>query len=510
MAVDVEEQHGGAREYERRLSEQGTLVIAPSVAEGIADDAAIKEAALKEAAVAVAVPHSAHRERSWYMHMLLIVAVELASESSRGIVLPTLFSYSELLGGDMVFMGLLTALFSIGRFVSSLFFGWLSDRISFKHVYIISGTISVVGNLMYVLAYAKPFRSKFMLGLSRTIIGFGAGNRGVCRANIAALTRLDQRLQYFTHFATVVFLAYALTPGLAGLFDGLDVTYLHGYLPINEYTAPGLVLAVSNLLTLFMATAVFDPTITRDDAPGSPPKPVQVDATVQVEAAAPRAVPTPSTSERVVKIGIVVFIFLNFIARGIVSVFETINIPLFLQSQQPIAAAVEVEMDKQNDSLTADASSFYFVIGLLGLVTYAVVQLLRKRVADTSFLLFGLVTILAGNVIMLILAMVVSAANGATTLDFNAFVVAEILIWSIGCPLVSCVAVSAFSRVLGTRPQGFWMGVFGSAASISRMVLPFLPGVLPTWELVFLVNNILCGLCIVLLIFFLRLATSSS
>lgn len=158
----------------------------------------------------------------------------------------------------------------MGRFFSSLLFGWLCDRTSFRVLYNVAGCCAVVGNLMYVLPYSASVHSRTLLALSRFVIGFGAGNRSVCRANIAMLTRVDQRLQYFTLFATVVFLAYALTPGLGSVVGDAQVKIAGDLLQFNRFTAPGFLLVALNLITIVFNNIIYDDSVTRDDAPESP------------------------------------------------------------------------------------------------------------------------------------------------------------------------------------------------------------------------------------------------
>ncbi|KAJ0412541.1 hypothetical protein ATCC90586_006908 [Pythium insidiosum] len=462
------------------------------------------------------------RLRSWYAHMVLVNYAEFAAEAARGLVLPTLFSYSELLGGDLVFMGMLTSMFAAGRFFSSTFFGWLCDRVSFKVLYHICALIAITGNVLYILPYAPGLRSKTLLAVSRFTAGLGGGNRSVCRANIAALTRVDQRLEYFTIFATVVFLAYALTPGVGGVFGDVDVQLGTEYINFNRFTAPGFVLIGLNVLTMVLNAIIYDPAITREDAPRpAPPK----EGVKQPDAAAEQKPDEVPISERMVTIGMLVFIFLNITARGILSIFETVNIPLYFMTLAPgtkdVHAALESsEASPSKPGDTNQASAFFFYVGLLGLLSYLSVKMLSKRVSDISFLIFGFLMLLFGNMLskrvsdisflifgflMLLFGNVILFAlslvyDDTVALPFGWFLVAQILVWSIGCPLTSAVVVSAFSKVLGTRPQGTLMGIFGSSASIARIVLPLLPGILPSWEALFLVNMSLCAASILVLV----------
>uniref|UniRef100_M4B1Y7 RxLR effector candidate protein n=1 Tax=Hyaloperonospora arabidopsidis (strain Emoy2) TaxID=559515 RepID=M4B1Y7_HYAAE len=93
--------------------------------------------------------------------------------------------------------------------------------------------------------------------------------------------------------------------------------------------------------------------------------------------------------------------------------------------------------------------------------------------------------------------------------QFDIFATTEIFVWSVGCPLTSAVVVSAFSKVLGSRPQGLLMGGFGASASVARMVLPFLPSLLASWTLLFLVNMVLCAVCIQVLSLYLGLSPAT-
>ncbi|KAE9127099.1 hypothetical protein PF010_g5044 [Phytophthora fragariae] len=473
-------------------------------------------------------PDRRRRVRSWYAHMVLIHLSEFGAESARGLVLPTLFTYVQELGGGLEDIALLTALFSVGRFFSSLLFGWLCDRTSFRVLYNVAGCCAVVGNLMYVLPYSASVHSRTLLALSRFVIGFGAGNRSVCRANIAMLTRVDQRLQYFTLFATVVFLAYALTPGLGSVVGDTQVDIAGDLLQFNRFTAPGFLLVALNLFTIVFNNIIHDDSVSREDAPESPTSTAS-DATKPTEKVLVIAVDEPDhdaiakakaaqgsgpvLSDRAVTVGMLVFIFLNFNARGILSIFETVNVPLFLEMTNRNTTA-----EQDSVQTTQGASTFYLVVGLLGLISYGAVQLLRKKISDVGFLVFGFAMLLVGNAILLTLCADMHVNNersddideAHSQQQFNIFVAAEVFVWSIGCPLTSAVVVSAFSKVLGSRPQGLLMGVFGASASIARMVLPFLPSLLASWPLLFLVNMVLCAICILVLSLYLGFLSRKS
>ncbi|TMW62549.1 hypothetical protein Poli38472_005167 [Pythium oligandrum] len=424
------------------------------------------------------------RVRSWYAHIALISVAEFAAEASRGLVLPTLFSYCEELGGDLVFAGLLASLFSGGRFVSSLLFGWLSDRVSFKTMYHISAIFATLGSVLYILPYSPAIHSKTLLA------------RSLALTSVFSTSPSSRRS---TSSRTRSLLDSAASLAISMCKFGIE------YFRFNRFTAPGYILIFLNLFTMAMNTYVYDESITRDDAPMSKTG-TEREVDKSQAAGPPSNEQQQSTlSDRMVTIGIIVFIFQNFNARGILLVFETVNVPLYLRvTDQNSVGSVEAV------STTTEAATFYFAVGLLGLVSYAAVQLLRKRVSDEGFLPFGFFVLMVGNALLLALCFFMGPINEESTTpeptktSFDLFVISEIFVWSIGCPLTSAVVVSAFSNVLGTRPQGALMGLFGSSASISRMIMPFLPGVLPSWTWLFSVNLVLCGISMVVLGLYLR------
>uniref|UniRef100_A0AAV1VGS8 Major facilitator superfamily (MFS) profile domain-containing protein n=1 Tax=Peronospora matthiolae TaxID=2874970 RepID=A0AAV1VGS8_9STRA len=420
-------------------------------------------------------PSPRRRLTQWHINMALINFVEFAAESSRGVVLATLFLYTKSLGGNLAFMGLLTSLFSVGRLISSTIFGWMCDHYSFRSVYLVSSGICLLGNFIYLMADIHVTNSLPLLAASRFIVGFGAGNRSVCRANVAAMTTINQRLRYLTILATVVFLGYALTPGLGSLVADVDV-FFYG-MHFNKFTSPGVILVVFNLVTIFAMLTAYDPNIGIHDGPPDSPSTAATKNTLS---------DLTSMPGRIVNIGAMVFIFLNFSARGILSVFETVNIPLFLQV---------TGSDPESVAAVVDASNFQFYLGLLGLVSYFSIEYFRKRITDVSWVQLGFTVLLLGNVLL---------ALKPTSLTFSRLAFAELLVWSIGCPITTAVVVAAFSKILGGRPQGTLMGLLGSAGSVSRIILPLLPAAIPSLTPVFMINITLCALSVGLLYWYNR------
>ncbi|EEY53432.1 Major Facilitator Superfamily (MFS) [Phytophthora infestans T30-4] len=274
----------------------------------------------------------------WYINMFMINFLEFATESSRGIVLPTLFLYTSSLGGDLAFMGFINALFSVGRLFSSTVFGWMCDRYSFRSVYLISTFICLAGNIIYLVADEHLTGSLTALAFSRFIVGFGGGNRSVCRADVASVTTINQRLPYLTILVGVVFLGYALTPGLGSLVADTDLIICGVHL--NKFTSPGMILIILNVLTIFGIMTVYDDSVTVHDGPGG---------------------------------------------RG------TVNVPLFITA---------TDSDPESVSVVMAASNFQFYLGLLGLLSYFSIEYFRHSVRDENWVHLGFGMVLAGNILL--------------------------------------------------------------------------------------------------------------
>ena len=73
-------------------------------------------------------------------------------------------------------------------------------------------------------------------------------------------------------------------------------------------------------------------------------------------------------------------------------------------------------------------------------------------------------------------------------------IVGNLFFWSLGSPICSAVVVAAFSKILGSKPQGTLMGYMGTTSSIARIIFPLLPNILGGYSVVWLFNGLLCGI----------------
>ena len=101
-------------------------------------------------------------------------------DSSRGLLMPTLWPFISNLGGNLIWQGIAVATFSVGRVISSPILGMLADIYGYKWVLIISNVLTILGAILY-----SQSTNLNLIVVSQLIIGFGAGTLGVTRSYVA-------------------------------------------------------------------------------------------------------------------------------------------------------------------------------------------------------------------------------------------------------------------------------------------------------------------------------------
>jgi MFS family permease len=123
----------------------------------------------------------------------------------------------NVVGGDKAFLGYIISIFSIGRLIASLIFGWWSERHGTRLVLLFSMLLSICGSFVYCLA--ALYRSKMLVLIGRLLMGLGTGNFSIVRSYIASITSKEERTKYLGWGGAMQFIGFALMPWIAGLFS---------------------------------------------------------------------------------------------------------------------------------------------------------------------------------------------------------------------------------------------------------------------------------------------------
>ena len=93
------------------------------------------------------MPH----DRQFWVSFAFLCAVLALAEAARGVVVATLSLYVAALGGSSLYLSALVAAFSVGRLLSSVVFGYASDRFPLRSLLLSSLALSLAGHVLFIL-----------------------------------------------------------------------------------------------------------------------------------------------------------------------------------------------------------------------------------------------------------------------------------------------------------------------------------------------------------------------
>ncbi|PRP89052.1 Major Facilitator Superfamily (MFS) [Planoprotostelium fungivorum] len=367
--------------------------------------------------------------------MLIILTVLFFAESSRGMVMPSLNLYVDSLTTEKRWFGILIGSYSVGRLIGSTVLGYLYNKFGIQWTLQFALILSLGGNALYV--FAALFNSIWVLLLARLLTGFSTGTLSIVRAFVAERTTKEERTRWVSYSTAVQYIGFALVPGFGAFFAHIDFTV--GVLPVNQYTTPGFV--------LFFANAVMVPAV-YFFIPNHKNKEEEVKGVAGIKGG----------ELRLFYWGLALFIGLNLVGRGVLSVLETTVSRTFEDILE------DVSDPGQEPNFTRDTSIMLFALGMIGLVIFFLLDPLTKRVKEEIILNVGFVIIAGGSVALI--------SYGRDPITFAQFAIGSISILSIASPVVQTLVVSTFSKILGSKPQGTMMGYITSAGSVGRILMP--------------------------------------
>uniref|UniRef100_A0A3Q2QIN0 Major facilitator superfamily domain containing 8 n=1 Tax=Fundulus heteroclitus TaxID=8078 RepID=A0A3Q2QIN0_FUNHE len=131
------------------------------------------------------------------------------------IVITSLWPYLEKVdsSADASFLGWMVAAYSLGQMVASPLFGLWSNRRPYREPLVCSISINLAANIYYAYAYLPRSNNKYHMLMSRVLVGFGAGNVAVARSYIAGATSLKERTGAMANMSASQALGFILGPG---------------------------------------------------------------------------------------------------------------------------------------------------------------------------------------------------------------------------------------------------------------------------------------------------------
>jgi MFS family permease len=458
----------------------------------------------------VAPPDDDHYpEPDYFMFEFILICLALnLSETSRGLVIPTLNEFVESLGGNSLFLSFVVAVFSLGRLISSLVYGYMADHNSLKQILFLTFSVMTIGNFTYILS--ERIESKALLIFSRMLSGFGTGVLTVARSYVGSNSRGARRINFLSWLGIVQFIGFGISPIVGGLTIYVEV----GRLELNTYTFGTAILFCVNVAILIIIAVklehrapppskkksrenqsndgkqvvndsqraeikgallghqadsaagmgigneIISSGIGVESEPNTPgildPHNTQ-EQRLQLLAAQETGEESSSLALSLIPPPILapcVLVCLNGFCRGIIAIVETFGAKLY----------GEVRGDKDNPREAQQAGIYFGILGTVGVLVYMSLSRLTKRFGDQPVLIWGLIVPAVG--LCAVVFVPISAAN------LISLTIGVSSIWSLGAPMSQTLTVSELSKYLKDRKQGVWMGVITAAGSIGRFLLP--------------------------------------
>jgi Sugar (and other) transporter len=170
---------------------------------------------------------------------------------------PSSTLYVNRLGAHDAMSGTLIGMMPLAAFVSSIPYSMWTNR-SFRHPFIMSCFMLIVGNLLYSLADQFGVVSIALIG--RFIAGLGAP-KCIIRRYMADTTPVSLRTSVNAGFGMVVAAGSAMGPAMAIVLNKIDYTlYVHpiGLVTLNGLTLPGYFMACLWLTFGIIVVATFE------------------------------------------------------------------------------------------------------------------------------------------------------------------------------------------------------------------------------------------------------------
>ncbi|KAL2079456.1 hypothetical protein ACEWY4_025200 [Coilia grayii] len=394
---------------------------------------------------------------------------------------------------DASFLGWVVAAYSLGQMVASPLFGLWSNHRPCREPLVCSIFINVSANIYYAYVNLPSSENKYHMLMARAFVGFGAGNVAVVRSYVAGATSLKERTSAMANMSACQALGFILGPALQA---GLSVIGETGWtlelirLQLNMYTAPALLAACFGIINILLVILVLREH--RVDDHGKQIRAINYIAEERVSVSL-------DVEGDIDQVAVVTSNVLFFIILFIFAVFETIATPLSMD----MFAWTRKQAVLYNGIILA-------CIGFESILVFLAVKVISKRFGDRPVLMGGLIVIFCGFFILLpwgntypkiqwadihnnshppqqVIAAAMLASNSSVeptgcpaeqawclytpAIHLAQYLTSDFLI-GVGYPACNVMSYTLYSKILGPKPQGVYMGWLTASGSGARTLGP--------------------------------------
>ncbi|XP_030047606.1 major facilitator superfamily domain-containing protein 8 [Microcaecilia unicolor] len=442
-----------------------------------------------------------HRRRWWSIRVMYLTM--FLSSISFSIVITSIWPYLQKIDqtADASFLGWIIASYSLGQMVASPLFGLWSNYRPRREPLLASISLSVAASCLYSYVHVPASHNKYYMLLARTLLGIGAGNVAVVRSYVAGATSLSERTSAMANVSAFQALGFILGPAFQACFTLIGekgVTLAVVNLQLNMYTAPALLGVLLGILNIILIVAKYREY--RVDELGRLYKSINVqdedsDDLVQ------------DAQGSIDQVAVVATNILFFVILFAFAIFETIAAPLTMD----MYAWTRTQAVFYNGIILA-------AVGVESVMVFLAVKILSKKVGERPVLLGGLLIVFVGFFILLPWGKQLPKIQWAdlknssvpkplhtiydpdlqvttTKLPSNhtveptgcpveqswclytpviylaQYLTADILV-GLGYPLGHVMSYTLYSKILGPKPQGVYMGWLTASGSGARTLGP--------------------------------------
>uniref|UniRef100_A0A6P4EI48 Major facilitator superfamily domain-containing protein 8 isoform X1 n=1 Tax=Drosophila rhopaloa TaxID=1041015 RepID=A0A6P4EI48_DRORH len=382
------------------------------------------------------------------------------------------------------FMGLIVAANPLGQLIFSPIFGWWGNKLGkIRLPLLISLALFTLASGIYSSLELRPDNVKYWMLSSRFLIGVSSANIALCRSYLSAATRLSERTHAVSMVSLAQVLGFIIGPALQAVVTPLGEhghVWLWGMMHFNMYTASGWI----NVLMSIGNFMMFLPGVFEEHKIAA--REVMVMQGGTSEESTWKGIKPNYLSAWTLIVAFFVLVF-NFV------LLETLGTSLTMDM---FAWTDKESLWYMGIMMTTAA--------VVSLITFVLIEPMCKLLAERYVLIWGGFSLMfLGRVLFvpwgpdppklaqpfdpswniskndsIFLGCPVTTQPWCAelpALTLTQFIIGFALT-SVGYPIGVTLIQTIFSKVLGPRPQGVWMGWMTGSGCLSRVLGPVFVG----------------------------------
>ncbi|XP_017036099.1 major facilitator superfamily domain-containing protein 8 isoform X1 [Drosophila kikkawai] len=381
------------------------------------------------------------------------------------------------------FMGLIVAANPLGQMIFSPIFGWWGNRLGkIRLPLLLSLSLFTLASAVYSSLELRPDNVKYWMLGSRFLIGVSSANIALCRSYLSAATRITERTHAVSMVSLAQVLGFIIGPTLQAAVTPLGdqgYVWLWGKMHFNMYTASGWInvgMSIGNFM-------MFLPGVFEEHKIAAREVMVMQGGTSERETW--KAIKPNYLSAWILIVAFFILVF-NFV------LLETLGTSL----------TMDMFAWSKADSLWY-MGIMMTTAAIVSLVTFVLISPLCKLIAERYLLIWGGFSLMFLGRVLFVpwgpdppkLAQAFNASLNLSdddplflgcpptqewcgelpALTLTQFIIGFALT-SVGYPIGVTLIQTIFSKVLGPRPQGVWMGWMTGSGCLSRVLGPVFVG----------------------------------